>query len=92
MTNEQTTTLVLKDATASYFLVPKAVLEQCRVPAEHAAKLEQLIAAGDLNGEDVQGYFALGDTLVELPTGLQYHQRMIEILERIQDEVGGRTR
>jgi hypothetical protein len=40
----------------------------------------------------VQGYFALNDTLVELPTGLDYHRRMIEILEKIQQQAGERTR
>jgi hypothetical protein len=56
MTDVQTGTLVLKDATGSYFLVPQAVLEQGRVPAEHTAELEQLIAAGGPDGDDVQGH------------------------------------
>ncbi|MGH2585459.1 MAG: hypothetical protein ACRDJE_11145 [Dehalococcoidia bacterium] len=56
MTNEQTVTVVLKDAAGSYFLVPQAVLEQGRVPAEHVAELEQAIAAGGSDGDDVQGH------------------------------------
>jgi hypothetical protein len=56
MTNEQTVTLVLKDGAGTYFLVPQAVLEHGRVPAEHVAELEQLIAAGGPDGDDVQGH------------------------------------
>lgn len=91
MTNEQIAVLVLKDQAGGYFLVPRTALEQGRVPEEHRAEVEQAIAAGGSDGDDVQGYF-LASTLVEVRTPLQYHQDMIKILEQIQQQVGGRTR
>jgi hypothetical protein len=66
MTKAQTGTLVLKDATGSYFLVAQETLEQGRVPVERTAELEQMIAAaaqGDAGG-DVQGYGGPLDTSV----------------------------
>jgi hypothetical protein len=55
-TNGQHVALVLKDGAGNYFLVPKETLEQGRVPAEHTAEVEQLIAAGGPD-EDTQGFF-----------------------------------
>lgn len=55
MTNEQTSTLVLKDPMGNYYLVPVATLEQRQVPPEHTAEIERLIAAHD----DVQGHVPL---------------------------------
>ncbi|MGH2588825.1 MAG: hypothetical protein ACRDJE_28205 [Dehalococcoidia bacterium] len=58
MTTEQTGTLVLKDSTGSYYLVSQEMLEQIRVPAEHTAEIEEMIAAAqsDAGGDDVQGH------------------------------------
>jgi hypothetical protein len=86
MTNEQTNALVLKDAAGSYFLVPQAVLEQGRVPAEHTAELEQLIAAGGPDGDDVQGhrlrYLVLGPLTIAVlevfPPDLP-HDTLVEV-------------
>ncbi|MGH2584381.1 MAG: hypothetical protein ACRDJE_05650 [Dehalococcoidia bacterium] len=52
MTTEQATVLVLKDQSGDYFLLPEALLEQGRVPAEHTVEVEQLIADSD----DVSGH------------------------------------
>jgi hypothetical protein len=52
MTNAQTGTLVFKDQAGEYYLVPQETLEQGRVPAEHKAQIEHLIA----EQQDVQGY------------------------------------
>lgn len=63
MTNAQTGTLVLQDGAGDYFLVPQETLEQGRVPGEHKAEVERLVAEaaqGGADGEDVQGYFSLG--------------------------------
>jgi hypothetical protein len=51
MTNEQTATIVLKDKTGSYFLVPQATVEQGRVPAERKAEIERMLA-------DAEGFAA----------------------------------
>jgi hypothetical protein len=59
MTNEQTSTLVFKSEAGDYFLVPRATLEQCRVPEAQKVEIEQLLAAGPGDPEsDVQGYIA----------------------------------
>jgi hypothetical protein len=52
MTNEQTGTLVLQDATENYFLVQVETLERGRVPDAHKAEVERRIAEQG----DVQGY------------------------------------
>lgn len=49
---EETTALVLKDGTGSYFVLPHAALEQWRLPGEHNAELESLL----VEQGDVQGY------------------------------------
>jgi hypothetical protein len=57
MTNEQTSTLVFKDATGNYFLVPQDALERGRVPEVRKAEVEQIIAAqGSATGDDTEGY------------------------------------
>lgn len=58
MTNEQTSTLVFKSEAGDYFLVPRATLEQGRLPEGQKAEIEQLLAAAPAgpDGEDVQGY------------------------------------
>lgn len=60
MTNEQATTLVFRNEAGDYFLVPRATLEQGRVPQEQTAELEQAIAAAhsEAGGGDVQGFIA----------------------------------
>jgi len=52
MTTEQTNVIVFKDQAGEFYLLPQATLEQSRVPAEHKAEVEQLIA----EQEDVQGH------------------------------------
>jgi len=61
MTNEQTGTLVLKDAAGSYFLVSQEALERGRVPEERKDEVERLVAeaaAGSGAGGGVQGSVA----------------------------------
>jgi hypothetical protein len=64
MTNEQTTTLVLKDAEGHYVLVPQATLEQCRVPEEQSAALEQLLAEMDVSGYSARALYEVVTTVV----------------------------
>ena len=52
MTSTETDVLVFQDQVGNYFVVPRETLEQGRVPEEHKAEVEQLIA----EQEDVQGY------------------------------------
>jgi hypothetical protein len=54
MTNAQNGTLVLKDRTGSYFLVPQATIEQGRVAAGQEAELERLLA--DAAKDEVSGH------------------------------------
>jgi hypothetical protein len=54
MTDAQTGVLVLQDNAGEYYLLPQATLEQGRVPAEHKAEVERLLAEADA---DVSGYF-----------------------------------
>ena len=58
MSNEQTSPLVFKDHAGEYYLLPQAALEQGRVPEEHKAEVERLLAEGTQgdDGEDVQGF------------------------------------
>jgi hypothetical protein len=60
MTNhDKTPALVVKNGAGDYFVVPQELLERGRVPAEHRAEVERLIAAatqGDIGGYDVQGH------------------------------------
>jgi hypothetical protein len=59
MTTEQTGMVMVKNAAGDYFVLPQQVLEQGRVPAEHKAEVEQLLAsASSGDGEDdVQGHY-----------------------------------
>jgi len=60
MTNERTTTLVLKDSAGSYYLVSQEMLEQGRIPADRAAEIESLLTVSGRSadgGEDTHGYF-----------------------------------
>jgi hypothetical protein len=51
MTNTQTSTLVLKDATGAYFALPQEAVQRNRVPEEHTAEVERLLALqGDVQG------------------------------------------
>jgi hypothetical protein len=61
MTNTKNPTLVLKDQAGSYFLLAQETLEQGRVPAEHTAEIERLIAAAQdgADGDDVRGHAVL---------------------------------
>ena len=52
MTNPQRNTLVLKDEAGDYFLLPEEMLKGIRVPEEHKARIEQLLA----ELQDTQGY------------------------------------
>jgi hypothetical protein len=52
MTQAPTGTLVFKDQAGEYYLVPMETLEHGRVPEEHKAEIERLIA----EQQDVQGY------------------------------------
>lgn len=55
-----TGTLVFRDGEGEYFLLPRATLEQGRVPVERKAEVERLIAesAGEASaeGDDVRGH------------------------------------
>jgi hypothetical protein len=52
MTNAQTATLVFKDQAGEFYVLPMETLERGRVPAEHRAEVERLLAESD----DVQGH------------------------------------
>ncbi len=59
MTEEQTGVLVLKDTAGSYFLIARETLERGRVPTEHKAEVERLVAEAaqsGAGGDDVGGY------------------------------------
>jgi hypothetical protein len=49
-------TLIVKDGAGSYFLLSQETLEQGRVPEEHTAAVERLMAAVSVGGDAVQGY------------------------------------
>ena len=65
MTSELATTLVLNDPAGSYFLVPQATLERCRVPEQRSADVERLIAETD----DVSG-LVLGWVIAGIGAGI----------------------
>jgi hypothetical protein len=57
---DQPITLILKDQTGDYFLVPREVMERHRVPAEQKAEIEQALAGatairGD-GADDTEGF------------------------------------
>lgn len=58
MTETASGTLVLKDSAGNYFLVPREVVEQGRVPTEQHAELERQLteAAGDVQGHMIALY------------------------------------
>lgn len=59
MESTEQNTLVFKDQAGEYYLLPQALLECGRVPAEHATELERLIAAATQDGtggNDAEGY------------------------------------
>lgn len=53
MTNAETSALVFKDQAGGYFVLPLETMERGRVPVEHTAEVERLIA----EQADTQGYF-----------------------------------
>ncbi|MGH2598401.1 MAG: hypothetical protein ACRDJ9_03335, partial [Dehalococcoidia bacterium] len=57
MTNEQGGMLVLRDNAGEYYLLPQEALERSRVPAEHKAEVERLLA--EAQGGDVSGHMAV---------------------------------
>jgi hypothetical protein len=69
MTTEQSGTLVFKDQAGEYYLVPQVTLEQGRVPEEHKAEVERLIAG--VTDDDVRGHvvFFAAVFLLGLGTG-----------------------
>jgi hypothetical protein len=56
MMESQTRTLILKDGTGNCYRLSHETLEQGRVPEEHKAEIERLMAAGTAGGDAVQGY------------------------------------
>ncbi|MGH2598396.1 MAG: hypothetical protein ACRDJ9_03310 [Dehalococcoidia bacterium] len=54
MTDTETRTLVLKNEAGDYFLLRQEVLERGRVPEEHKAEVERLVA--EAQGDDVSGH------------------------------------
>lgn len=70
MTDAKAGTLLLKNNAGDYFLLPQEMLEQCRVPEERRAEVEQAIATAeaDADGDDVEGHlFWLFRLLVFIP-------------------------
>ncbi|MGH2604556.1 MAG: hypothetical protein ACRDJ9_34850 [Dehalococcoidia bacterium] len=53
MTTERARWLVFTDQAGEYYLLPQETLEQGRIPAEHKAEVERLLADADA---DVSGY------------------------------------
>jgi hypothetical protein len=95
MANAQTGTLVLKDAAGNYFLVSPETVEQGRVPEEHRAEVERLVAEArsGQGGEeaDTRGHFCSSLDFEEGLTPLGYHLLMIQSLEQLQWDLGRRT-
>jgi len=83
MTNAETHVLIFKDQTGDYYLLPQETLERGRVPADHRAEVERLVAeaedARSMGGDDTHGYLASPG-----PTFYQYHRLMIAKAEQIQ--------
>ncbi|MGH2602247.1 MAG: hypothetical protein ACRDJ9_23040 [Dehalococcoidia bacterium] len=52
MTTDQIDTLIIKDQSGNYFLMPEELLKQGRVPEQHTAEVEQIV-----NDADVSGHF-----------------------------------
>jgi len=78
MMNAETSTLVLKDEADEYYLVPQATLERGRVPAEHRAELEQLLAdSGDVSGHSAIG-IGIGVGLIVVGVGLVIYGQSID--------------
>ncbi len=60
MTNTETSTLVFKDQTGAYFVLPQEALERGRVPAERTAEIERLVAAQpDVQGHNIVRFLGL---------------------------------
>ncbi|MGH2587104.1 MAG: hypothetical protein ACRDJE_19500 [Dehalococcoidia bacterium] len=60
MTTEEKNVFVFKDQAGEYYLLPQETLKQGRVPEEHKAELEQIMAeaaAQDGADQDTQGFF-----------------------------------
>jgi hypothetical protein len=98
MTDAQGNMLVLKDAVGNYFLVSQETLEQGRVPEEHRAQVERLVAEASTGeageGDDTQGYASDQPASVNFRLGavtpLGAHRKMLEILADIKRYAEGR--
>lgn len=60
-------TLVMKDQAGVYYLLPWEALQQSRVPAEHMARIERLIAEQhDVQGHAIPVVFLLACSVISL--------------------------
>jgi hypothetical protein len=66
MTDAQSGTLVLQDNAGEYYLLPQAMLERGRVPAEHRADVERLVS--EREGDDVAGHIIRAAGVLTMPT------------------------
>lgn len=55
--------LVLKNGAGEYFVLPQELLERGRVPAEHTAEAERVLAAAE--ADDVAGHLSINFTKIE---------------------------
>jgi hypothetical protein len=65
MSTEQTNVLIFKDSAGEYYLLPRDLLEQGRVPEAHKAEVERLLveADGDVSGYIVAATYTFLQTL-----------------------------
>jgi hypothetical protein len=74
MTDEQTTTVVLKDDEGVYYVLTPDLLGKARLSADRAAALEKLLTEGDVRGFKLNyssPKFAVLPLLVQLPTDFE---------------------
>ena len=64
MGTEHSKAMVLRDAQGNYYVLPLAVVERARVPAERQAELEAAIGGGEVSGYSMVG--ALGGSIMEV--------------------------
>jgi hypothetical protein len=62
MADETIDVLVLTDEAGDYYLIPRALIERCRVPAEQMAAVSEAVesAAGDTQGYVLGGIGSMG--------------------------------
>jgi len=98
MTTTQDSMLVFKDRAGDYFAIPRETVERGRIPAEHAAEIERVLAGATADApDDAEGYFwpifvlpAVGAAAIA--AGALYAQNNALLYDAIQEGLaaGGR--